>query len=185
MVDLFPYQPQVGDIGLVRISGAVGVGIRLAEFLNGDGWAGDIEHAFGVAEIRLDGNGRHVMIVEAEPGGAKFRELHYQRVEWIPCPDRLRDAVGAEYKRQIGIGYSFLDYGACACHRLHLPVPGLREYIEDTGHAMCSQLVDQAAAAAGWHLFGKQAVPPSKEIWKGYVTPRMLRGLVPAELRLS
>lgn len=178
------YQPRLGDVGLTRISGPVGRGIRVAEFLNGDGWAGDIEHAFGVSGLRMDGG---FVIVEAEPGGARQVDLHYpaNEIEWIPCPDEFRLPMARELRRLVGTPYSFVDYGACACHRLHLPVPGLREFIEATHHAMCSQLVDLAASRAGWHWFGSLAVPPSEPVWDGYATPRMLRRLVPPELRLA
>jgi hypothetical protein len=179
-----PYQPRLGDVGLTRISGSVGLGIRVAEFLNGDGWAGDIEHAFGI--VGFD-EPSVTWIVEAEPGGARKTTLHYpaDQIEWIPCPDEFREAMARELLRLVGTPYSFLDYGACACHRLHLPVPGLREYIEDTGHCMCSQLMDLAASRAGWHFFGSLAVPPSEPVWDGYATPRMLRRLVPPELQLA
>lgn len=156
-----PYQPQPGDIGLTRISGAVGAGIRFGQWLNGDGFA-DYEHAFVVVQPSADA----VMVVEAEPGGARHVPLHYapSNTVYLRCPDRLRDAVSFAATRYTGVPYSFLDYQALAMHHFHVPAPGLRRYIASTGHMICSQLADRAALDGGWHLF-------SDGRWPGFVTP--------------
>lgn len=153
------YSPQPGDIGLTAIRGGTGAAIRAAQWLNGGGYA-NYEHAFGVYAV----TGGVPQIVEAEPGGALPRSLHYTDVAWLPCPDAHRDTVAAAYVQLIGVGYSFLDYASLAARRLHIPAPGLRRYISSTGHEICSQLVDAAAAEGGWHLFldGR---------WPGDVTP--------------
>jgi hypothetical protein len=65
------------------------------------------------------------------------------------------------------VPYSFLDYAALAAHRWHIPTPGLKRFVGDTGHMICSQLVDQAAADGGWRLFDDQR-------WPGFVTPGAL-----------
>lgn len=160
-------QPQPGWIGLTRIDGPVGAGIRLGQWADGDGFS-VMEHAFVLLGAGL--------IVEAEPGGARVARLDQyagRPLAWIPCPPQLQDAVAAQARALVGTPYSFLDYAALATHRLHLPAPGLRPYIADSGHMLCSQLADEAARRAGWHLFADGR-------WPGYVTPGALRALVPA-----
>jgi hypothetical protein len=169
------YVPSPGDIGLTRIHGWVGLLIRFGQWLNGGGFR-DYEHAFVYVGLG--------QIIEAEPGGALLSLLtRYapDTVLWVPCPPGLGAAValaaraygpGANGRPPVGVGYSFLDYLALAAHRLHLPLPGLRTYIESTGHMICSQLADRAAADAGWHLF-------TDGRWPGYVTPGDLLELVP------
>lgn len=155
---------QTGDIGLVRVAGAVGSLIRVGQYLNGDGFA-TYEHAFMYV-----GNGE---IVEAQPGGAIITDsfkYHDVDVRWLPCPAELAIDVAQAGRRYEGVPYSFLDYAALATHRLHIPAPGLKRYIETTKHMICSQLVDAAAANAGWHLFADGR-------WPGYVTPGALNHL--------
>jgi hypothetical protein len=153
--------PSPGDIGLVRISGSVGAGIRFGQWLDGDGFE-DFEHAFGVV-----GDGQ---IVEAEVGGARLAGLEEYAglpVVWLRCPVPLQGPVAAAYRELLGRPYSFADYAALAAHRLRVPVPGLRGYIQDTGHVICSQLVDEGARRGGWTLFDDGR-------WPGYVTPGSL-----------
>ena len=155
------YTPQPGDIGLTQISGRVGAGIRFGQWLNGEGFA-DYEHAF----VYLGGGG----IAEAEPGGAVQSSVDRydpSRIAWLRCPPASRLPVALAATRYLGVGYSFLDYAAVAAHRVHLPVPGLRRYVESTGHMICSQFCDRAAMDGGWHLFDDGR-------WPGYVTPASL-----------
>jgi hypothetical protein len=152
------YAPNLGDIGLVRIKGAVGKGIRFAQWLNGDGFA-DYEHAFTYV-----GAGQ---IVEAEPGGARRASLSQyadRLVVWLRCPSPYGFAVADAAWTLIGTPYSFLDYQALAMHRFHIPAPGLRRFIANSGHMICSQLCDHAAMVGGWHIFDDGR-------WEGYVTP--------------
>jgi hypothetical protein len=160
--------PQPGDIGLIAIKGGVGWLIRVGQWLNGDGYR-DYEHAFVYVG---DGD-----LVEAEPDGARLASLsEYDAagVLWLPCPGQYRTAVAAAARSLIDTPYSALDYFALAAHRLHIPVPGLREYISSTGHMICSQLADEAARRGGWHLFADGR-------WPGYVTPGALVGLARAD----
>lgn len=157
------YVPQLGDIGIVRISGAGGFLIRVGQWLNGDGFA-DYEHAFVV----VDGG----ELVEAEPGGARARPISQydgMGVVWLRCPSQYGAAVAAAARKGVGTPYSWLDYFALAAHRLHIPIPGLRTYIESEHHAMCSAFADQCASIGGWKLFRRR--------WAGYVTPGALRKL--------
>jgi hypothetical protein len=168
--------PQPGWIGLTQIKGEVGALIRFGQWLNGDGFS-VYEHAF-VATFP-DGNPTFpnapgpMWIAEAQPGGARHVPLHYNlnRIAWIKPPNGvLGHTTALNAIKMVGTPYSFADYGALAAHRLHIPVPGLREYIADSGHEICSAFADRAAKDAGWHLFGDGR-------WEGYVTPGALRKL--------
>ncbi|WTU05181.1 hypothetical protein OHV05_16070 [Kitasatospora sp. NBC_00070] len=144
--------------------------IRIGQWLNGDGFA-DWEHAF----VHV-GNGE---LVEAQPGGAELRPLSVydgRPIRWssgrIPLTDDQRRAVVAAARRYIGTPYSAADYFALAAHRFHLPVGLLiGKYVADSGHMICSQLVDQCYWDAGVHLFADGR-------WPGYVTPADLAGLL-------
>lgn len=168
-----PALPAVGTIGLTQISGDVGKLIEIGEWMNGQGFR-DWEHAFLLGP---DG-----AILEAEPGGARIGSVaEYKDVYWCTAIaaqftearlEMVYNFAEAKYGpdgSRPGIGYSFLDYGAMFCHRLHIPVPGLRGYIADTGHMICSQLCDTAYADEDCHLFAG--------VWPGYVTPLGLYNL--------
>lgn len=160
--------PHPGDIGLVVMRGDLGRLIRVGQWLDGDGFE-NYEHAF----VYL-GDGS---LVEAEPGGARRdSSARYESfdVAWLPCPPRSRSAVADAARQLVGTPYSFLDYAALATHRVHVPAPGLRRYIGDTGHLICSQLADEAARRGGWHLF-------DDDRWPGYVTPGALFQLARGE----
>lgn len=158
--------PEPGDIGLTSIDGPVGWGIRLGQWLNGDGF-GQYEHAFVVVS--------DTELVEAQPGGARIRPLSDYPNALFVSPTRMtvaqRDAVCAAARSYLGTPYSFADYAALAAHRFHLPLPGLRSYVASTGHLICSQLVDEAYLAGGVHLFADGR-------WPGYVTPADLYELL-------
>jgi uncharacterized protein YycO len=163
-VALISTTPKPGDIGLTTIDGWVGVLIRLGQLLNGDGFS-TFEHAFIVLEDE--------MLIEAMPGGAQIVPLSeyddtdvlYVTVPGLTDDDRKRICDAARSFE--GVEYSFVDYAAIAAHRLHLPYPGLRAFVESTDHQICSQLVDNAYRLAGVKLF-------SDNRWAGYVTPGSL-----------
>jgi uncharacterized protein YycO len=163
-VALIHNTPQPGDIGLTSIAGIVGQLIRLGQWLNGDGFS-HYEHAFIVLE---DG-----MLMEAMPGGAQIvSQDEYDDVDVLyVSPAGLTEADRQRIcniaRSFIDTPYSFVDYLAIAAHRLHLPLPGLREFVASTDHQICSQLVDRAYALAGIKLF-------SDARWDGYVTPGSL-----------
>lgn len=146
--------PPLGSIGLVTIPGAAGRLIRLGQWLNGDGYR-NYEHAFVVVATRLGA----VTIVEAEPGGAQLNPLHYQDVLWLPCPPEYGQAVADAARTLVGTPYSWVDYLALAAVRLRLPSKRLRAYVASSGHMMCSQLADHAAAVGGWHLYADGRMP--------------------------
>lgn len=152
-----------GRIGLVHIHGATGLGIRFGQWLNGSGFE-DYEHAF------MDlGDGT---IIEAEPGGAKIRPLSKYdgaNVHWCDSiydqiPYHVRQAIAGQARDLEGVKYSFLDYDALALHRLGLDTKLLQRYISNTGHLICSQLVDLASTRGGYMMFRDGR-------WPGFVTP--------------
>jgi len=149
-------------IGLVPMGGTGGRIIRPLQWLNGDGF-NDFEHAF----VALPGN----MIIEAEPGGARIVPLHYTNVHWCEGIYGLLSATARDVEMAAaglrGVPYSWLDYGALAAHRLHVPVPGLRGFIAASGHEICSQLADELYLRLGAHIFEDGR-------WPGYVTPGAL-----------
>ena len=160
-----PTTPGLGDIGLVQIHGPVGRLISLGEWMLGDGFT-PWDHAF----VHV-GDG---WIIEAEPGpnGARLTQLseyNDRAVLWLRCPDQYRAGVAHSARLLQGTRYSALDYFAIAAHRFHLPIPGLRHFIDTSGHLICSSLADRAAELGGWHLFQGR--------WRGYVTPADLAGL--------
>lgn len=162
--------PEPGDIGLTSIVGPVGWGIRLGQYLNGSGF-GVYEHAF----IVLDDS----TLLEAEPGGARIAGLDEyagRTVEYV-SPEltaEQRYAICAAARDLVNTPYSAADYFAIATHRFHIPVPGLRRYIADSGHMICSQLVDQCYQDAGVRLFDDGR-------WPGWVTPADLAALLGRE----
>lgn len=146
------YIPRPGDYGVCRISGLTGLLIRIAQWLNGNGFH-NFEHAFLVLDVDT--------VIEGEPGGARLTPLSYYLdsslgpVRWstIPLTDEQRAAIVTTGRSYLDVPYSFLEYAAIAARRLHLPGSRLlRRYVNSTRHLICSQLVASAYAAAGVHL---------------------------------
>jgi hypothetical protein len=158
-----PVKPKPGDFGLVSIPGAGGRAIRAAQWLNGDGYA-NLEHAFLVLDEET--------LIEAQPGGAVIRPLseHAGRdvvySSW-PLTDEQRSNIVTHGRLLEGTPYSEADYLALAAHRLHIPAPGLRQYIANSKRLICSQLIALAYDLSGVFLF--------PHLWEGYVTPGALR----------
>ena len=158
-----------GDFGLVRIEGGVGRAVRVGQMLLGDGFA-DFEHAFVYV-----GDGR---IVEAQPGGARetgLADYEGRPIVWstgkVPVTDEQRAAIVAAAYSCRGVPYSFADYVSLTLARFHVRVPFVRRFVADTGHMICSQLVDQCYQDAGVHLFADRR-------WPGDVTPGDLYRLI-------
>lgn len=169
--------PKPGDWAVCSVGGAGGKLIELGEYLNGDGFV-PFEHAFVYV-----GSGN---ILQAEPGGATIVPYTERGAElWssgkIPLTAAQRAQAPVIAAQLKGIGYSWLDYAALAGHRLHIPDlpvwPGphhpvtLRTFIGDSGHMICSQLVDYFMLRLGVHLF-------TDGRWPGYVTPAGLAELL-------
>src|SRR5258708_35416147 len=88
----------------------------------------------------------------------------------VPLTGTQRTAICLAARSYIGVGYSWADYMAIAAHRLHIPSPGLRDFIADSSHMICSQLGDKCYADAGVHLFSG--------IGPGYGTPADLAAVI-------
>lgn len=162
--------PQPGDFGLVKMPGNVGLLISAGEFFNGEGF-GWYDHAF----VLLDDN----TIMEAEIGGARIGSPdEYPNITWSSwnLGTDARSSIVSHARSLEGTPYSAADYFALATHRLHIPLPGLQKYVENSGHMICSQLVDEAYTRAGEHMF-------SDNRWPGYVTPASLSRVLTGPLK--
>jgi uncharacterized protein YycO len=154
------YEPQPGDYFLAQIKGFGGFLIRVAQLLTGD--ASRYTHAGVVLD---DGT-----VVQAEPGGATVVPLAeildkppvaYSRLE---LTDQERAAIVKAARSYAGVPYSFLDYLYLALTTLGVTWDWVTERVQNDGHMICSQLVDQAYQDAGVHLFEDGRFP-------GDVTP--------------
>jgi cell wall-associated NlpC family hydrolase len=169
--------PLPGDWAVCSVGGPAGRAIEVAEYLNGDGFA-PWEHAFVYV-----GDGK---ILQAEPGGSRIVPYTEHGAElWstgkIPLTAAQRAQVPVLAGQLKGVPYSWLDYASLAGHRLHIPDlplwPGphhpvtLKTFIGDSGHLICSQLVDYFMLRLGVHLFKDGR-------WPGFVTPAALAELL-------
>lgn len=165
-----------GTIGLTSISGEVGRLIRLGQYLAETpevrwlrrDYLPNYQHAFvylGADEYGVE------QLIEAEPGGARIRPVSEYGSDIYWCmniageftPAQLAGVAQAARDFE-NVGYSFLDYDALFMHRLHIPVPGLRDFIKSTGHVICSQLCDASYQARDLQIF-------TDNRWPGYVMP--------------
>ncbi|MGH7239481.1 MAG: hypothetical protein ACREHG_05380 [Candidatus Saccharimonadales bacterium] len=160
--------PNLSDPKKWAMSGGL---IRLGQWANGDGFS-EFEHA-----ATYVGNGK---IIEATNGGVQLNNVsRYDNIEtrWssglINPTDAQRKAIVAAAYGYVGTPYSWPDYAALAAKRLHLGplVPGLKTYVANSKHMICSQVVDQEYQDAGYQLFDDKR-------WPGYVTPGSLNGLL-------
>lgn len=150
--------PLPGDFQLAPTGGVGGLGIRIGQWLNGDGFE-DFEHA----RVYV-GEG---WFVQAEPNGAQLAKCDMTNGVWstglIPMTDIQRTAIVHWANIYIGTPYGFLDYAVLAAHRLRLPFPGLAHFMASDKTMICSQLVAQCYLNAGINLFPGD--------WPGDVTP--------------
>jgi uncharacterized protein YycO len=159
--------PSIGQFGVTRIHGLTGRLIEFGQKVIGSG--SRFTHAFVVV---ADG-----WVVQAEPGGARLvpltsavggRETLYSDLD---LTDDQRKAVALKALRLAHTPYSYLDYLAIAARRL-FGASFLECYVEDSGHMICSQLVDEAFREAGIELFPGRV--------SGDVTPGDLARLIGA-----
>lgn len=170
--------PGVGDFCCTSISGVTGKLISFGEWLNGDGF-GDYDHA-EIYVGMVDEKAPYGYTFGAYPGGATYvpttPEL-LSKALWstgkILLTDVQRKSIVDMCAAAKGVPYSALDYFALVAHRLHIPVPYLKKYISDSGHMICSQLVDYVYMKSGVHLFNDNR-------WPGYVVPADLAKLITA-----
>jgi len=174
---------QAGDFCCVPVSGPVGFGITLGQYLDGDRF-----QFYDHTEIytgQADEAGPFGYTVSTYPNGHGRRPL--------PCPPAqlpgsmwssgLFDLSGTQRAGIIewalahqGTGYSFLDYGALVLHALGVSDPGLQRYIAATGHMICSWFTDAA------YLFGGEVHLFDDGRWQGYVKPWDLAKLLQAKM---
>jgi len=145
--------PKPGDFGLSRIGGVVGWWIALGQLLTGD--ASRYTHAFVVLDDET--------VIEAMPGGAIITPLSEYMGKAVfsdlSLTDEQRDIVVREGRALKGIPYSFLDYLALALARFGIRPKRLRKYIQNKGHMICSQLVDEVYRRAGIQMFSDGRLP--------------------------
>jgi hypothetical protein len=158
-----------------------GLLITVGEYLNGDGFS-YFDHA-GVYVGMADVNGPYGYLMAAMPSGARLAPLQEDQLGdsispgwlWstgmVPLTDDQRGKIVATALLCKGVPYSWADYYSLAARRLHIPVPGLKDYIADSGHMICSQLCDYVYMQAGVHLF-------TDGRWPGYVVPADLANLL-------
>lgn len=141
------YTPKPGDFGLSITQGNLGWWINLGQAFIRD--SSRYTHAFIVADDK------HV--IEAQSVGAvKGRLQGYLGnavFSQLDLTDEQRARVVEEAEKLIGTPYSWLDYLSIGLLHFGLRPKWLRKYIADTGHMICSQLVDEAYRRAGIHLF--------------------------------
>jgi hypothetical protein len=175
-------QPRPGDFACVPISGPVGFGISVGQWLDGDRW-GFYDHA-EIYVGQADAAGPYGYTVSTYPDGHGRRPLPCDPAElpgslWssglIALTGVQRAGIVAWALAHQDTRYGFLDYGALVLHALRIPAPGLREYIDSTHTMICSQFVDSAYEANGEHLFDDGR-------WPGYVKPGDLAKLLQSRL---
>lgn len=166
--------PQPGDFALTKISGFTGKAIAAAQWLIGDG--SPVQHA-----LLYVGNG---YIVQAMPGGAEMIRLEdaNEPVLWstdlIPLTAAQRMRIVNEARELVDTPYSFADYLSIGLAHFHVRPAWLRNYIADSGHMICSQLVDEAHKRAGVALFDDGRLPGDVtpgDLWKLLQRPRKAR----------
>ncbi|MFL6145601.1 MAG: hypothetical protein ACJ72N_27535 [Labedaea sp.] len=160
VTDVSSLQP--GDIGFSTIGGRVGPWVALGQaMLRDECW---FTHTWIVSEA----DGAQARVVEAMPGGAREALLVgpmrcTEGYGWIRLPLTLSQRASVtEYAQMVrGTPYSFLDYQALALVHLGFRKWGswMRNRVEDSGHMICSQLVDHVLCQAGFHLFTDGRLP--------------------------
>lgn len=154
------YTPQPGDFFLSQIRGPLGFVIRLGQGLAGD-WS-----RYTHAGIVLDDH----TVMAAQPGGARIDTLesvlafHPVAFSKNPLTDGQRSDIVAAARVLEGVPYSFLDYLSIVALAFGFKPTWLREWVANSGHMICSQLVDIVYESAGVCLFDDGRAP-------GDVTP--------------
>jgi hypothetical protein len=128
-----PHPP--GAIVLTRVPGWRGQIIDVAQWLNGDysPW----NHC-GI----VDNSG--VSMIAAQPGGAARQALSEldSYIVYLPYTGYDATPVAEVAETLLGTPYSFLDYFSIALLRLHIRPRFVVNFVANTHHMICSQLVD-------------------------------------------
>lgn len=146
---------RVGDVGFSVIGGRVGwwvtFGQSLIDFVSRDQswWT----HTYIVSRVHSDG----VSVVEAMPRGAREVKLTGDSrcgpgFGWVRVPENMW-LIPPEAHKLIGTPYSFLDYLSLTLLHLGLPRGLVVRRVTDSGHMICSQLVDQVLTRSGIQVF--------------------------------
>jgi hypothetical protein len=143
------------------VGGPAGLAIGTAEWLAGAGRDDRWRHA----KVCVAPG----MILQARPDGAEIvRQEPRPGDLWstglYPLSDKQRAMAWDIGQKLEGTPYSWADYAAIGLHRLHVPAPGLREFIKSTASMICSYLADFFQLILGVHLFDDGR-------WPGYVMP--------------
>jgi hypothetical protein len=147
---------QAGDVGFGIIPGRIGGWVSVGQALLHDAcW---FSHAFIVEHV--DPEAQTAYIVEAWPGGARrVKLLGSDRCGpgwgWVRLPLSTAQlaAIADSVRLLVGTPYSFLDYLSLALMHLGLPRSWVAGRVANSGHLICSQLVDRVLADVGFHLF--------------------------------
>jgi hypothetical protein len=177
-------QPRPGDFVCVPVSGPVGFGITVGQFLDGDRF-----QFYDHTEIyvgRADAAGPYGYTVSTYPSGPGKRALPCAPASlpgslWssglVDLTGTQRTGITQWALDHQDVRYSFADYGALVLHMLRVPAPGLREYIDSTEHMICSQYT-----VAGYRANGVELFPGAD--WPGYVKPGDLARLLQRRIRV-
>lgn len=157
--------PLPGDFALTRIEGLTGRFVAAGQALVGD--AAPVQHAFVYV-----GDG---MVVQAMPSGAELIPIEEASpaIQWstgrFGLTEDQRDAMVVVAVALVGIPYSFLDYASIGLAHYRIRPAWVRDFVADTGHMICSQLVDEVYLRAGVHLFDDGRLPGDVtpgDLWK-------------------
>jgi hypothetical protein len=174
-----------GDWCVVNTGSRVSAPIEILEYVSdrASGYTDPEISQWDHAVMCVAVNDTGIGIVEAEPGGARLTGWHYEDrpYKWSTGIITMNAACAQAAVRysqagpwgKTGVPYSGLDYAALTLHALHIPFPGLQQFIANSHHMICSQLVDQCAQDGGVHLFDDGR-------WPGYVKPSDLGFLLVA-----
>lgn len=141
--------PLPGDFGLCHIRGITGLAVSAGQRLIGSG--SYFTHAFvyvGGGEViqAQPGGAEKVLLAEAMDGRKRVAFSDFNLV------DRQRENIVLAARLLLRTPYSFLDFLAIAESRI-LHSDRLEKYVSDSGHMICSQLVDECYRRAGIELF--------------------------------
>ncbi len=182
MDDLLPGDIMFGPIGgLIPGVFPVGIGqILLAGEKHRVAWRKwwEIRHVGMVVEASPRG-GQTPSLVQAMPRGAEriwmdeakhwtlrhiyIRPAYRQGEPFTPGYEFRSQGFSAAWEARgyVGTPYNFLTYGKLAASKLRLPISRrvLERWISTRRDMMCSQLVDQALADVGYHVFDDGRLP--------------------------
>lgn len=153
----------VGQFVLIKGYDWEGRLVRFAEWLRGDSKQSSPRKypTYSHAGVIVDDEGT---IVQAEPGGARYGNIHdydfegYVISDW-DLPEVKLNAIAGQARQLIGVPYSFLDYVSLVALRFHIRPKWLLNYVANSKHLICSQLVDVAFNNAGVQMFNDNRFP--------------------------